>query len=436
MHARICGMAFVFLACAALGAGGAPARRQSAPTQTGGSRHVIEREPLPDEVFERMRGGEKPRVCAPGELWKVRSSLDGKVQPVIVFTPPDFKKDRPTPLFVLLHTWGGNYRQQVGAESVARTRGWLVALPHFRGPNRSNVEACGSIAAQHDIIDAVNAVKQIYRVDEAHVYLAGASGGGMMTMLMAGKYPDLWTAANPWCGISDLARWHQEHKGVGYGAQIVSCIRGSPGDSEQVDWEYLRRSPITFAANAAALPLWIVHGKEDTAVLPNHSVRYFERIKDAGGEMATLTLGDFGHRGGVGEGVKWLAAQQRPADPPKRLTLVTDESKAYYYVTLTPANPTKLGRCRVEVTADDVNVQSEGLSVIEFDISRMGLAQARDVTFQARNSGPACMLVFSRPEGRRIFVKTDPGATPQEMKPARDGQTMSTVIPQGKEQGE
>ena len=127
----------------------------------------------------------------------VTSSLDGTEQPAIIGVPDGYDPATPTPLLVGLHTWSGAYRQQANAYGrQAAARGWLLVLPHFRGPNKAanpnGQQAGGSLFAQHDIVDARAHMVEQFNVDEARVYLTGDSGGGHMTMLMAGKWPDLW----------------------------------------------------------------------------------------------------------------------------------------------------------------------------------------------------------------------------------------------------
>ena len=152
-----------------------------------------------------LAAGELPQI--PGlRLTAVRlpSSMDGVEQPLVVGVPEGYDPNTPTPLLVGLHTWSADYRQRVqpyGAE--AARRGWLVVLPNFRGPNTTAnphpTQAGGSRFAQRDIVDARQYMIEHYAVDPERIYLTGDSGGGHMTLLMAGKYPDLWAAAAAGC---------------------------------------------------------------------------------------------------------------------------------------------------------------------------------------------------------------------------------------------
>src|SRR5262245_4625447 len=141
----------------------------------------------------------------------VRSSADGSLQPAYVYLPTQLV--RPAPLAVLLHTWSFDLEQRDSTVEVeARTRGWILLVPNFRGRN-DHPQACGSPAAQQDILDAVAWIRSHYEVDDRRIYLLGLSGGGYMTMLMAGRHPEPWAAASAWVGISDLRDWYMSHSG-------------------------------------------------------------------------------------------------------------------------------------------------------------------------------------------------------------------------------
>ena len=119
----------------------------------------------------------------------VTSSIDRTEQPCYLILPDGFDEDGPAvPLLVCLHTWSGSVEQRrTDTELECGKRGWIFLFPNFRGPN-SAPDACGSLKAQQDILDAVDWVLERYPVDEKRIYLTGASGGGHMSMLMAGRY--------------------------------------------------------------------------------------------------------------------------------------------------------------------------------------------------------------------------------------------------------
>ena len=217
----------------------------------------------------------------------VTSSLDGTEQPCYLILPEGFDPaGPPVPLLVSLHTWSGDVEQRdPSMEREADQRGWIYLWPHFRGPN-STPDACGSEKAQQDILDAANWVIQRYPIDRRRIYLTGASGGGHMAMLMAGRYPEKWTAVSAWVGISDLAAWHARHAGGRYGAMMRASCGGAPGESPAVDEQYRDRSPITWMPRAKAVPLDLAAGVHDGhkgSVPIRHTLDAFNLVAKAQG---------------------------------------------------------------------------------------------------------------------------------------------------------
>ncbi|SVD04060.1 uncharacterized protein METZ01_LOCUS356914, partial [marine metagenome] len=185
---------------------------------------------------------------------KIKSSLDDSEQPAIFYQPKE--REKPVPLLVILHSWSGNYKQSLHRECEAwcKQEGWSYLKPDFRGPNR-NPQATGSELAVQDILDAVEFAKRKTRIDEKKILLVGTSGGGYMSLLMAGRAPNLWAGVSAWVPISDLAAWHSEtkKKGLKYFREVEKSCGGPPGKSKEVDQQYSKRSPLTYLAKAKGI---------------------------------------------------------------------------------------------------------------------------------------------------------------------------------------
>ena len=215
------------------------------------------------------------------------STADGTQQPAWLILPENFDAaGPPTPLLVSLHSWSGGMEQRRRElEAAARERGWIYLFPHFRGVNRQP-EACGSLLARQDILDAVAWTRKHYPVDSRRIYLTGSSGGGHMAMLMAGRHPRLWAGVSAWVGISDLEAWHVKHAKGHYGAMLRACCGGAPGDSPEVDAQYRDRSPKTWMAGAVDVPLDLGAGIHDghTGSVPiRHTLEAFNLVARAQG---------------------------------------------------------------------------------------------------------------------------------------------------------
>lgn len=218
----------------------------------------------------------------------VTSSMDATQQPSDLAIPdgPGSNHHR-MPLVVSLHPWSSNLDGGLNEEleRLVLDRAWIYLWPNFRGRNDTPA-ALGSELAQQDILDAVAWVQERYPVDDERVFLTGESGGGHMTMLMAARFPDQWTAAVAWVGISDLAAWHETHKDGNYGEMIRQCVGGAPGESDEIDAQLRARSPITHLADARDVALEIAAGRHDghTGSVPvRQSLNAFNVIAAANG---------------------------------------------------------------------------------------------------------------------------------------------------------
>ena len=110
-----------------------------------------------------------------------------------------------------------------------------------------------------------------------------------MTLLMAGRHPEMWAGCVAFCPITDLARWHADsllkHPGRGrnYARMMEGACGGAPADKPD---EYRRRSPLTWLDNAAraGVPVYIATGIHDGwkgSVPVGHSFRAYNMLADA-----------------------------------------------------------------------------------------------------------------------------------------------------------
>jgi poly(3-hydroxybutyrate) depolymerase len=228
----------------------------------------------------------------PSEVREVRiaSTFDSTAQPALFWQPPAEKGARP--LLVALHTWSGDYRQTMSLPywRWCAENDWVFIHPDFRGPD-NNPQAEGSPAALQDVLDAVAWARRTAAVDSTRIYLVGVSGGGYMSLLTAGRHPEIWAGVSAWVPITDLASWYEECAGgekaqPRYAADIVAACGGPPGQSAEVDSQYRSRSPLTFLAAAAGLPLDLnagIHDGHSGSVPVSHSLHAFNVLAAASG---------------------------------------------------------------------------------------------------------------------------------------------------------
>ncbi len=214
---------------------------------------------------------------------RITSGMDGSPQPALFYDPPTRE---PRPLLVTLHSWSSDYLQAISIPYAvwALRNEWVFIHPDYRGAyNRP--EATASEPAVQDIVDAVAYAKAHAEVDTARVYLVGFSGGAMTALVMAGRYPELWTAVAAWVPVYDLVDWYPyvtQYPERHYEEHIEASCGGAPLPGTEAAEECRRRSPSTYLANARGkdVEVFIATGIDDDYVPPDHSLRAFNLLAD------------------------------------------------------------------------------------------------------------------------------------------------------------
>ncbi len=215
----------------------------------------------------------------PPEVRVVRflSPADNTMQPALFYNPA---KPEPVPLLVALHPWSANYLRKEPDYAVwCIKKGWAMIHPDFRG-RFNRPEATGSESVVQDILAAVEYARKQAQIDSDRIYLVGVSGGGYISLLMAGRHPEIWAGVSAWVPIYDLKDWHAEcaTRKAHYARQLEKSCGGAPGTSAEVDRQYRVRSASTYLTNAAAISLDINAGIRDGSVPVSQSLKAFNAL--------------------------------------------------------------------------------------------------------------------------------------------------------------
>jgi pimeloyl-ACP methyl ester carboxylesterase len=183
-----------------------------------------------------------------------------------------------------LHTWSGSYLQSFSIHYAnwCIDNDWVFIHPHFRGHNK-RPEATGSELVIEDILSAVDYAKTHAKVSK--VYLIGSSGGGYTALLMAARTPEVWTAVSSWVPITSLEDWYNQCVSLNceeHAQDIILSCGGVPGQSEKINLEYAKRSPIYYLNPEITIPIDINAGIRDGhhagGVGINHSLNAFNLL--------------------------------------------------------------------------------------------------------------------------------------------------------------
>ncbi|MBQ7097789.1 MAG: prolyl oligopeptidase family serine peptidase [Clostridia bacterium] len=235
----------------------------------------------------------------------VKSTLDSTIQPSLFYKSETNEK---RPLLVGLHTWSHDRFNQINNMlPYAQKYDFNLLLPEFRGDNlKTNpicTQACGSNYAKQDIKDAINYVIANENVDSENIFLLGLSGGGHMSLLMAGFCPEYFKAIGAFVPITDLEKWTKQNKN--YCEHVLACC------SDNTD-EMKKRSPLSYVENIAKSNLKIFHGKFDPVVPVSHSLELYEEIMlRHPNARIFLDIFDGGHEIDMETAFYWIISQYK-----------------------------------------------------------------------------------------------------------------------------
>lgn len=229
----------------------------------------------------------------------ITSTADGTEQPSL-WLAPDGDQDKP--LLVILHSSSAEYLQHAGIPYAmfADENGWAVIAPQFRGVN-DDAEAMGSELAVQDVVDAIDFATGQEGVDASRVYAVGYSGGGTMSLLLAGRHPDKVTAVAAWGPPYDLIEFYRQSLAAGrhYAPDIRAACGDDPTESPEAEEECLARSPLTYldTAREEQVPVYIGQGVHDSLLSPIHGARAFNQLADPADQLSEEQLAEIGGGG-------------------------------------------------------------------------------------------------------------------------------------------
>lgn len=215
-----------------------------------------------------------------GEEFTFKSSYDQHEIQGWIITPPHFNPDRKYPLF--LHIHGGpfaNYGDRFDTEKqVWAAAGYVVVYVNPRG-STSYGEAFANLIHHaypgHDFEDlnsGVNAVIAKGYIDPNRLYVAGGSGGGVLTCWVV-DHTDRFRAAMSMYPVINWYSWVLDAD-----IPILGSKYWFPGPPWEYWQQYMQRSPINMVGNVKT-PTALMTGLEDYRTPISEAEQFYEALK-------------------------------------------------------------------------------------------------------------------------------------------------------------
>jgi dipeptidyl aminopeptidase/acylaminoacyl peptidase len=176
--------------------------------------------------------------------------------------------------------------------------GFSVFTPNVRGSTGYGLSYARQVDRDWggmDRLDHVHALTKVLsqdkRLDVSRAGVVGRSYGGYMTLTLAGRHPELWSAAVDMFGPYDLLTFSERIPET-----WKPYFKLSIGDPEDENDRKLliERSPCTYLDNLGC-PMLVIQGKNDPRVVERESSDLVENLRAQGKEIEYLLFENEGH---------------------------------------------------------------------------------------------------------------------------------------------
>jgi hypothetical protein len=124
--------------------------------------------------------------------WAYESQADGSGQPFKISVPTDYDPARPAGLVISCHGYSGNHLEHSAGMSAHPGRFEVAVLGRARG-------GMYRMLSERDVLDVLAYVKTVWTIDHNRVDLTGGSMGGLASLWLGSRYPDLFACVRPVC---------------------------------------------------------------------------------------------------------------------------------------------------------------------------------------------------------------------------------------------
>jgi pimeloyl-ACP methyl ester carboxylesterase len=246
--------------------------------------------------------GVPPQLLSAGEDASFESHDGLRVSARLYLPVDELGFEGPRPLVYYVH--GGPQSQErpnfawfsMPLIQILTLEGFAVFVPNARGSTGYGLEYAKHVDHDwggQDRLDHVHALTEVLpkddRIDVSRAGVVGRSYGGYMTLMLAARHPELWSAAVDMFGPYDLLTF-MERIPETWKTYFALAV----GDPDR-DRDFLvERSPKTYITDISC-PLLVIQGQNDPRVVEQESRDVVEELRAHGRTVDYLVFGDEGH---------------------------------------------------------------------------------------------------------------------------------------------
>ncbi len=220
------------------------------------------------------------KILAPVNEIRYKSSVDGRELQGWLVYPPNYDKRKKYPLIVENH--GGpilNYGPYFSAEmQLYAAAGYFVFYPNPRG-STSYGEEFGNLLYNNypgedynDVMDGVEEVLKIKKINADRMYVTGGSAGGIMTAWIIGNTNRFKAAVVAKPVMNWISKTLTADNYYGY---ANSRYPGQPWENFENYWKF---SPISLVGNVET-PTMVMVGMDDLRTPPSEAKQLYHALK-------------------------------------------------------------------------------------------------------------------------------------------------------------
>jgi dipeptidyl aminopeptidase/acylaminoacyl peptidase len=256
----------------------------------------------PVQLTRERALGLAPELLSAGEDASFESHDGLRVSARLYLPSPELGFEGPRPLVYYVH--GGPQSQErpdfawfsMPLVQVLTLEGFAVFVPNVRGSTGYGLAYTKLVDRDwggQDRLDHVFAMTEVLprdaRLDLKRAGVVGRSYGGYMTLMLAGRHPELWKAAVDMFGPYDLLTFIDRLPETW--KTFFALALGTPEN----DGPFLvERSPRTYIADVSC-PLLVVQGQNDPRVVEQESRDLVDELHALGRDVDYLVFDDEGH---------------------------------------------------------------------------------------------------------------------------------------------